>query len=327
MIEQDIEFYNVSEFELDEKNEAYSLLRLPKKCEANMLEQGINMNRSALGVELRFALMDDEIEITLKGKDEDGMCFVYFGSVQAEWFQSSYVIKANQDTIIKIKKANDAVKGINEAKGSIYPAEMVRILFNGTKVQFKSKKGRTRVVPFNAKTILFYGSSITANSITYIPMISYPSLIASSLKLDLRNVGFPGSCRMEKEVVDEISSFPFDYAFIELGINIINEISLSEYKEKCTYLLKNITASKKQVFVTDIYSYFNERCGVSDRKLSSFRNSLKRLTKEYDNVVYVSGKSLLKDRTNLCADLVHPDINGHLSIYGNLLKIMKKKMN
>ena len=63
MIYQDIEFYNVSELEID--NDAYYLLRLPKYCEKNMLQQGINMNRSSIGIELRFILIDDE------GGDED----------------------------------------------------------------------------------------------------------------------------------------------------------------------------------------------------------------------------------------------------------------
>ena len=49
MIYQDIEFYNVSELEID--NDAYYLLRLPKYCEKNMLQQGINMNRSSIGIE------------------------------------------------------------------------------------------------------------------------------------------------------------------------------------------------------------------------------------------------------------------------------------
>ena len=210
MIYQDIEFYNVSELEID--NDAYYLLRLPKYCEKNMLQQGINMNRSSIGIELRFILIDDEVEITFKGKNEDGICFIYFGEVQAEWFQSSYVIKSNVDTTIKIKKnVNlDALEEINKGKNSIYPANLVRILFNGTMVQFKKKIGRTKVLTLNNKNILFYGSSITSNSITFIPTISYPSLISKNLKLELKNLGFPGSCRIEKEVVDEISKMKFD---------------------------------------------------------------------------------------------------------------------
>ena len=326
MIYQDIEFYNVSELEID--NDAYYLLRLPKYCEKNMLQQGINMNRSSIGIELRFILIDDEVEITFKGKNEDGICFIYFGEVQAEWFQSSYVIKSNVDTTIKIKKnVNlDALEEINKGKNSIYPANLVRILFNGTMVQFKKKIGKTKVLTLNNKNILFYGSSITSNSITFIPTISYPSLISKNLKLELKNLGFPGSCRIEKEVVDEISKMKFDYAFLELGINIISEISTSEYKDKCLYLLEQITKSQKKFFVTDIFSYYNEKCGVSISKLNSFRKELKNLCKNFTNITYISGKSLLKNRNYLCADLVHPDVEGHQIIYQNLIKIIRKNI-
>lgn len=324
MIFKGIEFYNVSSLLFDTDSNAYSLLRLPIECETNMLEQGRNMNRSSIGVELRFALVDDEIEIILKGKNEAGMCFVYFGDVQAEWFQSSFVIKNNEDTIIKIKKTNLDVDEINKNKGSIYPSNMVRILFNGTMVQFADIKGKVEPIEFERKTMLFYGSSITANSITFTPGISYPTLVCKDLGIDLKNVGFPGSCRIEKEVVDEISSFDFDMAFIELGINIINDIEVDEYKEKCSYLLSQITKKKINIFMTDIYSYYNERCGVSDDKLSSFRDTLKSLCLGYGNVIYIPGNSLLPTRSHLCADLVHPDIDGHRIIYSNLIKEIRK---
>lgn len=324
MIYKDIEFHNVSSLLFDESNKAYSLLRLPIECETNMLEQGRNMNRSSVGVELRFALIDEEIEITLKGKNEAGMCFVYFGDVQAEWFQSSFVIKSNEDTTIKIKKTNLDVDLMNKEKGSIYPSNMVRIIFNGTMVQFVDIKGKVKPVEFDRKTMLFYGSSITANSITFTPKISYPSLVCADLGVDLRNVGFPGSCRMEKEVVDEISSLDFDLAFIELGINVINDIDVNEYTERCSYLLKEITKKKIKIFITDIYSCYNEKCGISDDKLFSFRESLKTLCLVYSNVIYIPGNKLLPTRTHLCADLVHPDIDGHRIIYSNLIKEIRK---
>lgn len=328
MIYQDIEFYNVKELEYDPSNDSYYLLRLDKYVEKNMSQQGKNMNRSSVGIELRFLLIDEEVEITLIGKNEDGIAYIYFGDVQGEWFQSSFVIKNNVETTIKIKRNNNLklIDEINNKKESIYPSNLVRIIFNGSLIQFKNKIGRTKVNNINRDSILFYGSSITSNSITFIPTISYPSLISKELKLDLINLGYPGSCEITKEVVDEISKLNFKYAFLELGINIINSITIDEYKNRCAYLLENISKTNKKIFVTDIFSYYNEACGVSLYKLNSFCKTLKDLCNKYNNVIYIKGRKLLNNRNNLCADLVHPDIKGHQEIYNKLIKIIKKNL-
>lgn len=111
---------------------------------------------------------------------------------------------------------------------------------------------------------------------------------------------------------------------MELGVNIIKEISISQFKEKCTYLLGKISKLNKKVFVTDIYPYFNLNYGVSDEKLDSFRNSLKELTSNYKNIIYIPRYKLLKSKTNLCADLIRPDIDGHIGISRNLVEMIKK---
>ena len=328
MIFNDIEFYNVREVEYDTKHKAYNLLRLPKVAETNMELLGIKFNRSTIGVELRFYLVDDEVTITLRGNNEDGGFYIYYGDLEAEYSQFTTAIRMNEEINITIKRNINLqeIDEINKNKKSIYPSNLVRIVLHGSMVQFVKKVGKTKAVESNYKNILFYGSSITGNCISLIPNNGYPFLTSKSLKLDLLNLGFPGSCRIEKEVVDEISKINFDCGFFELGINIIDEISVDEYKEKCSYLLEKLDKLNKTLFVTDIYPYFNLNCGVSNDKLNSFRNCLKELSKGYKNVIYIPGYELLKSKTNLCADLVHPDIDGHKEIFENLVKIIKAKI-
>lgn len=232
----------------------------------------------------------------------------------------------NEEIDIRIKR-NPNIKEIEEiniAKGSIYPSNLVRIVLYGSMVEFVSKEGKTRAVESNYKNILFYGSSITGNCISLLPNNEYPWMVNNELKLNLINLGFPGSCRIEKEVVDQSVKINFEYAFLELGVNIIKEISVSQFKEKCTYLLGKISKLNKKVFVTDIYPYFNLNYGVSDEKLDLFRNSLKEITSDYKNIIYIPGYKLLKSKTNLCADLIHPDIDGHFEISRNLVGMIKE---
>lgn len=326
MIFNDIEFYNIREIEYDKEHKAYNLFRLPRVAEINMKEDGLKFNRSSLGVELRFYMIDDEVTITLRGYKEDGGFYIYYGNLEAEYSQFTTVIRMNEEIDIRIKRNPNIkeIEEINTAKESIYPSNLVRIILYGSMVQFVSKEGKTRAVESNYKNILFYGSSITGNCISLLPNNGYPWMVSNELKLDLINLGFPGSCRIEKEVVDQLVKINFECAFLELGVNIIEEISVSQFKEKCTYLLEKISNLNKKIFVTDIYPYFNLNYGISDEKLDSFRNSLKELTSNYKNIIYIPGYKLLKSKTNLCADLIHPDIDGHIEISRNLVGMMKE---
>ena len=326
MIFNDLEFYNIREIEFDKENNAYNLYRLPRVTEINMNSDGLKFNRSSLGVELRFYMVDDEVTITLKGYKEDGGFYIYYGDLEAEYSQFTTVIRMNEEIDIKINRNQNTkeIDEINKAKESIYPSNLVRIVLYGSMVQFVKKVGKTKAIESNFKNILFYGSSITGNCISLLPNNGYPWLVSKELKLDLINLGFPGSCRIEKEVVNELVKINFDYAFLELGVNIIEEVSVSEYKEKSLYLLKKLNQLDKTIFITDIYPYFNLNYGVSDEKLDLFRKTLKEISSEFKNIIYIPAYKLLKSKTNLCADLIHPDVDGHKEISRNLVEIIKK---
>lgn len=331
MIFKNINFWNVSELEYNENTSSYKFYRLPKECEKNMLDQGKNMNHSSIGVELRFRMIDDEVKLILKASDKPVEAIIYFGSVQGEWHQSSFTI-TKKKCAIHLKKMNyDSKNTINSLKKSIYPVDLVRILFNDKEVEFIDVEGQVDpgldLLP-NYK-YLSYGSSITANSITFVPMLSYPYLIAKKFNADLMNLGFPGSCRLEKEVADVLAyEKEFDFATIELGINIIDDMPIEEFYNRAYYLLDIVSKehTNSKIFVIDIYNYFNEICGVNDNKLSKYRNVVKSICQllNRSNIIYIPAKNILKSRMNLTADLVHPDLDGHLEIYHNLSKKIEK---
>ena len=330
MLFKNINLWNVSEVEYIEDTKSYRLYRLNKDCEVNMFDQGRKMNRTNLGVELRFKMIDDEISLVLKAPVSGVKAYVYFGGIQAEWFQCSFAITEN-DTIITIKKPKyEYIEKISQLKNSIYDCNLVRVLFDEGELHLVDVIGNVEpaldLLP--KKVMLSYGSSITSNSLTYIPMLGYPYLIAKKFGYDLINIGYSGSCRMEKEVVDAINEKDFNIATIELGINIIDDMQIEEFYKRAYYLLDNISLKHpvSKLFVIDIYNYFNEACGVNKYKLRKYRNVIKTICEELnrENIIYIPAKTLLKSRMNLTADLVHPDLDGHLEIYNHLSKVIRK---
>ena len=333
---KNVDLFNVAEMKYDAENMAFSLLRVPESCEKNMQEQGRNMNRCSIGVEFRFEIKD-EVTFILKSKNPEGTnCYLYYGDVQGPWDQSAFIVgKDNKKIFVKKYKSTEKqVDVINKLKDQRYPSSLYRLVFDGTEVQLVDIiwSSKTDKKPSESRgRILFYGSSITSGSISFLPMESFTYLLGKHLKMDVINKGFPGSCRMEKEVADYLSCLKdYQIGIIELGINVIGEWGKERFKDAVSYFLKRIVFFNpdKRFYVTDIFSYFNECCSaVTDEKVSDFRNVVSNecsLLKN-NNVTYISGDRLLSDRKNICADLVHPDIDGHKEIYMNLADIIGKE--
>jgi len=336
MIRSNVDFHNVDELVFDPTTKAYTMLRLPKKCEKEMLEQGINMNKSSISVELRFKF-EDEITFIFKSKEKEGTrVYLFIGEAQGPWDYSYWTIMEDEKrvTIKKNPFALDGVKTINKLKHSRFSSDVYRLIFDGSEVQFVGMEGKALPLcpeDHPSKKYLSYGSSITSNSITYLPTLSFPSLIAKRFGLDLINKGFSGSCRMEKEVADYLASFPdFEFATFEFGINVIGEWDEKTFEEKLHYFLSTVLNAHldKTFYIIDIFSYFNENCGnVSKEKVENYRQIVKKELKmiRHPNAIYIRGDELLLGRDKLCGDLVHPDIDGHQEIYRHLEKIISLK--
>lgn len=327
---QNIIFHNISEMQFDDKTGAYSLLRFPLSSERNMQEQGKRMNRSMIGVELRFRIAD-EVRLRFISQEAEGVrAYLYYGNVQADWEKTYFTIgKEVKEIVIKKDPRHEYIERINNGKKGIFKSDIYRLVFDPGEVQFVSAEGQFLEIE-EEKYVRYYcyGSSITSGSLTYIPQLSYPYLVAQKKGFDLYNIGFPGSCCLEKEVVDYLASaVDFEIMTIELGINVIAQYSEDEFQSKVHYLLTNIVHSHpySKFYIIDIFPYFNELCGVSDEKLAKFRHIVKSETKKLKalNVTYIAAIKLMKTRFTLAADFVHPDIDGHLEIAKKLQKIIK----
>ena len=322
------------------KNEdgGYSLLRLPHEVEKNMLEQGRLMNQTAIGVEFRF-IPKGKAKFYLKSKDPQmTRAYLYRGVVQAEWQQSYFTISNEKITTIEInpfKEVDAQVEWLNHERKSPFSSRLYRLVFDYTSFELFDIEGEFLQIEekdMPEKRYLSYGSSITSASLTYLQNLSYPYLVANHIGYDLINIGFPGSCRLEKEVAEFIAkSHDFDIATIELGINVIAEWDEAMFQNKVHEFLNVALATheKETFFITDIMSYFNECCSaISVEKVENYRSIVKEEVEKIkrQNVFYIRGDALLKSCKYLCADLVHPSLEGHQEIYQNFIALILNKL-
>lgn len=330
MIYKNIQLFNISEIIFDKTTKAYALLRLPAYCEKTMLLQGKRMNRSSIGVEFRFRTKTS-VTITLKSNDDNGtVVYLYIGDKQAAYDVAKFTIMHEPKSITidyrLLESVYAAKLGLNR-----YAPELFRLVFDGSEVQLVDISGEP-LLPKEEDSpdtiYVAYGSSISANSISFLPNLGYVGLLGDALKATTYNLAFPGSCRMEPEVAKYFAEeLTFDYLTLEFGINVINEWDFETFEHKVVNFLTVVAHAHPSalIYVTDIFSYFNKLCGVSDEKLMEYREIVKTAVKALSlrNVTYIAGDILLPSSENLCTDLVHPDIKGHSEIFNNLIKVVK----
>jgi lysophospholipase L1-like esterase len=136
---------------------------------------------------------------------------------------------------------------------------------------------------------------------------------------DMFNKGIPGACLLEPGVCDYIAnSLYWNYAILELGVNMIMRFTPDDFEKRVTYFLEKLAVLKKPVFVTGIFTSFatytmqtqlKEKTAVFNKIVESVANSLKE-----NKIFYISGEDALSDFSALCCDLIHPSDDGHILI-------------
>ncbi|MFK4085488.1 SGNH/GDSL hydrolase family protein [Kribbella sp. NPDC020789] len=77
-------------------------------------------------------------------------------------------------------------------------------------------------VPISAPVWLHHGSSISHGSNANHPTATWPALVAAAAGVELINLGFGGSARLQPFVARTIRDTPADLISVKLGINLVN---------------------------------------------------------------------------------------------------------
>lgn len=332
LLYKNAQLHNVSELIKDD-NGSYNMLRIPKSVEEQMDERGRFTNRNCCGVEIRFNLLGDAAKIKLRVPEGSSAskATVLFGNIYSGWEECSKTIYDKEtEIIIKNPYDRDSLKRITKEHNLSFDPDIVRILLAHTNIQLIGIDGdicppKKEQIP--QKRYLAYGSSITHGSIGLEASNSYVNRAAEMLGVDLINLGFAGSARLERAVADYIANRnDWDFVTLEMGVNVL-DIEPEEYKKRIRYFIDAVagTNTDKKIFCIDLF--YTHSDFVKNGKAELFRNIMHDTVEElgYKNTIYVNGLKILDSSLGLSADLIHPSCIAIPKMAENLAEIIKSE--
>lgn len=334
VVYKNAELYNVSEVHKTERG--LEMFRIPKAVEEKCGPRVALMNSNACGVEIRFNMVSDKVDITLCAPEgADSFFLVYYGAVGSGWQEC---IKGFNDvpktvTVSKPEKL-ERLQKISDSIGTDFDPALVRLRFPNRKVFIKDIVGditppRPDQVP--KLRMLSYGSSITHGSLGILPTNTYAGRCAEKLGVDLINLGIAGGACLEPAMADYIASRDdWDFATVEMGINILG-IEPCDFKSRVMNMVKTVASSHpdKKVFFIDVFYCEEDLAG--GKRAEVFRSIVKECTAKYleeglSNIVYVNGLDMLPNAAGLSGDFTHPTVRGCETISDNLIAKIKSEM-
>lgn len=181
-----------------------------------------------------------------------------------------------------------------------------------------------------ALTWLAYGSSITHSFFD-----GYPHVAAQTLKVQVLNKGLGGACHMEPELIDWlVQENTWDFATLELGINMRQHFSPEAFAERTRYTLKQFAGTGKPVLVTNIYpnglsiDHVQDQTNAATVSESAFNQIVRDTVNDIQaaNCYFVEGHEILDDPSCWSADLLHPTAYGHARMGFNLADILRRTL-
>lgn len=308
MIFQNIEFHNVAEVEPFESG--WRLWRVPASVRAGANERLRETTAAySTGIELRFRLLSERAVIRLRSVPiaEGQMAYLYFGSLQGGWQQSSFIITNDVTEIAVTKPGNLAqMQQITMEAGLPFSPEVVRLVLPYGNIIFHGVEGE--VAPpkrdmLPRATYLAYGSSITHGSLALASPYTYPFRIAQKLGCDYLNCGFAGTALCDRAIAEWIvSRKDWDFASLEMGINMMG-MEEKEFEEKVDVFTGIFADDGRPVFATSIF-----RTGGDSPRHDLFRRIVRKYAQP--RLHFTDGLALLEKPEFISQDMVHPSLEG-----------------
>lgn len=345
MIYKNIEFHNVAELNKLEELPGIRLQRFPTEV-INRLgvmdhSNGRLVAHASTGCEIRFVTKSDRIKIALSSTDCDGDIIIYCG----DFFHSMYRLQHGVIEDIRLDKSESFSK-IKQQAMEIrrFSTDVWRIMISRS----YNASGIMNVAFHNIETFghevrppekdeaptlkwLAYGSSITNGSGATLNHNSYIQQAARRLGVDVFNKGIGGACHCEAEVADYLSKETWDFATLELGVNMREVFTTQEFESRVRYLVSTMiekNPSKPVVLIT-IYPNSSDFLLEENSKSSianiEFSNVIRNLVSElkHKNLYLMEGSEILTDFNALTCDLIHPSDYGHILMGENLAVKLK----
>jgi len=332
MIYRDVELYNVEELITPEDGVGKVLSRIPNELRVTLNENAKERALFPAGCEVRFNLEGDSAKVVLMCEGETpAIAEVFQGSFQISWHLIS-----NKPTEISLSLPQniELLHKVTKERSLPFDPYLTRVVLPyRPAVRLIEIKGETSP-PRKGQTpemkYLAYGSSITHGTASIRPTGSYAMRTAQILGVDLINLGFGGGAHCERQIADYIAQRgDWDFATMELGINMINWFETEEFKERVEYLVEKVARSHpdKWIFCIDLFTFYAD-FDPSSEKHSEFRRVVRDAVERLSmpRLVHVDGRTILKEPSGLTFDLVHPSPSGMEEMATNLSRFIGEKV-
>lgn len=333
MIFKNVELFNIGAL-IPAEGGGYHMARVPADVRAAMSKNGQGPAICPAGGEIRFVINSGTAKIKLKSNNHRKLVVNYGGCHRGA--DPTVDFYGPEETLVEIAPPSciESVRKLTELCGYSYSPNVIRLMLDPfghdviVDVEGDIRPPHLDEVP--SKRFIMYGSSITHGCFAMAQNNSYVYQLARRLGYDAYNLGFGGSCMLEKEVCDYIAeqgternSRTWDFAVMELGINTLSEMDDAEFSRRASYLLNVMTEKNpaKKLFVTDCYFHLGELC--DNGKTEARREALRRCIAGRENVIFTSGTELFSDPHGLSADGVHPNVDGVSEIADSWFNVIK----
>jgi hypothetical protein len=337
MIYKNAELYNVEELLEPEDNEGKCFTRIPENLRTSLNASAMRAALRTAGCEIRFNLKSDRARIVLQIAEQNtinnaGIVEIYQGNFLSGW---NCIGREKTEIEISLPGNLDTLKKIGREKEMPFDTGLTRIVLPfAPQIKLISLEGEFSPpekgqVP--TKKLLAYGSSITHGAECIIPSGSYAMRTAYLLGSDLINLGFGGGAHLEKQMADYIAERnDWDFASMEMGINMIRNFDIEEFRKRVEYFIPRISQANKNkwIFCIDLFLFYMD-FEQKEEKEKAFREIIKNTVEKLNlpKLVYIDGREILKSAAGLKIDLVHPSPAGMQEMAYNLAAIMKKLMD
>ncbi len=332
MIYESAELYNVAELYDPPDGTGKGLCRIPLALRAQLNDSAKANAVQGTGCEIRFNLEDDEAIITLQMMDQPAIVEIYNGPFLTGW----QVVTTDPTEVIV--RQPDRLSRLVELAGDremAYDPKLSRVMLPWRPpVRLLGIEGamtlpREGQVP--DRRYLAYGSSITHGSKGVRASGGYARRTAQRLDVDLINLGFGGGAHCEFAMADYIAARDdWDFATLELGINMVSWLDTAIFNERLTYFVKTIAEAHPDhwIFCIDMFPFHMDFDPTSEKN-HAYRAAVRDLVEGLDapQLVYFDGRDLMRDITGLTADLVHPSPVGMEEISENLASRMQRMLD
>ena len=167
--------------------------------------------------------------------------------------------------------------------------------------------------------LVIYGTSISQGGCATRPGMDYGAILGRLLNMNVINLGFSGSCKIEHVMTDVLNQIEKKVLLLELESN---SPSYEHMTNGVKYMLENL--QNKDDFKIYIVSHFTEGRVLLDANLRKYRDGFKEVQKSFEGITFIDGEEITKELGyEGTVDGVHLTDLGFYHLAKKLAKIIK----